>query len=152
MSSVVILGDTSGAITLSAPSVAGTNTITMPASTGTMALTSGLPASGQLCKAWANFTGSTGAVNGSYNISSITRNGSGDYTFNFTTAMANANYAFVGLGTAGGANYQIAGGGQGNGTTLSTGSLRTQFGYVSSVGGALSNQDPSIGYITVFSA
>jgi len=36
MSSVVISGDTSGAITLSAPAVAGTNTITLPASTGTV--------------------------------------------------------------------------------------------------------------------
>lgn len=36
MSSVVISGDTSGAITLSAPAVAGTNTITLPASTYTM--------------------------------------------------------------------------------------------------------------------
>jgi hypothetical protein len=40
MSSVVISGDTSGAITLAAPSVAGTNTITLPASTGTVSLTS----------------------------------------------------------------------------------------------------------------
>ena len=38
MSSVIISGDTSGAITLSAPAVAGTNTITLPASTGTVAL------------------------------------------------------------------------------------------------------------------
>lgn len=36
MSSVVISGDTSGAITLTAPLVAGTNTITLPASTGTV--------------------------------------------------------------------------------------------------------------------
>jgi len=36
MSSVVISGDTSGAITLAAPSVAGTNTITLPAQTGTV--------------------------------------------------------------------------------------------------------------------
>lgn len=35
MSSVVISGDTSGAITLAAPAVAGTNTITLPALTGT---------------------------------------------------------------------------------------------------------------------
>jgi hypothetical protein len=40
MSSVVISGDTSGAITLAAPAVAGTNTITLPALTGTVALTS----------------------------------------------------------------------------------------------------------------
>jgi hypothetical protein len=38
MSSIVISGDTSGAITLAAPAVAGTNTITLPASTGTVAL------------------------------------------------------------------------------------------------------------------
>ena len=36
MSSVVISGDTSGAITLAAPAVSGTNTITLPASTGTV--------------------------------------------------------------------------------------------------------------------
>jgi len=34
MSSVVISGDTSGTITLAAPAVAGTNTLTLPASTG----------------------------------------------------------------------------------------------------------------------
>jgi hypothetical protein len=45
MSSVVISGDTSGAITLAAPAVAGTNTITLPASTGTV-VTTGSPQSG----------------------------------------------------------------------------------------------------------
>jgi hypothetical protein len=45
MSSVVISGDTSGAITLAAPAVAGTNTITLPASAGTM-ITTGSPQSG----------------------------------------------------------------------------------------------------------
>ena len=34
MSSIVISGDTSGAITLATPAVAGTNTITLPAVTG----------------------------------------------------------------------------------------------------------------------
>ena len=43
MSSVVISGDTSGAITLAAPAVAGTNTLTLPATTGTVALTSQIP-------------------------------------------------------------------------------------------------------------
>jgi hypothetical protein len=45
MSSVVISGDTSGAITLAAPAVAGTNTITLPASTG-IVITTGSPQSG----------------------------------------------------------------------------------------------------------
>jgi hypothetical protein len=47
MSSVVISGDTSGAITLAAPAVAGTNTITLPASTGTV-VTTGSPQSGSV--------------------------------------------------------------------------------------------------------
>jgi len=49
---------------------------------------------GQLCKAWVNFNGtSTVAIRASYNVSSITDNGTGDYTVNFTTALADANYA-----------------------------------------------------------
>lgn len=39
MSSVVINGDTSGAITLAVPAVSGTNTITLPALTGTILTT-----------------------------------------------------------------------------------------------------------------
>jgi hypothetical protein len=46
MSTIVLSGDTSGAITIAAPAVAGTNTLTLPASTGTVALTSQLPVAG----------------------------------------------------------------------------------------------------------
>ena len=47
-----------------------------------------------VAKAWVNFNG-TGvvAIRASYNVSSITDNGTGDYTVNFTTAFADANYA-----------------------------------------------------------
>jgi len=49
---------------------------------------------GQLCKAWVNFNGtSTVAIRASYNVSSITDNGTGDYTVNFTTVMADANFS-----------------------------------------------------------
>ena len=41
MANIVLTGDTSGAITVSAPAVAGTNTITLPASTGTLLTTTG---------------------------------------------------------------------------------------------------------------
>lgn len=97
------------------------------------------------CRAWVYFavSGGTPAIQASGNISSITDNGAGDFTFNFAVSMPDANYSFVGLGTAGGANYQIAGGSQGNGTVRNTGSLRTPFGYVSNIGGSLSNQDPA---------
>ena len=39
MAYIVLTGNTSGAITVAAPAVAGTNTITLPASTGTLATT-----------------------------------------------------------------------------------------------------------------
>ena len=39
MADIVLTGDTSGAITVSAPAVAGTNTLTLPATTGTLATT-----------------------------------------------------------------------------------------------------------------
>ena len=46
-------------------------------------------------KAWVNFDGtvSTPTIRGSFNVGSITKNGTGDYTVNFTTAMPNANYS-----------------------------------------------------------
>ena len=60
--------------------------------TGVLATQNGMTG---IAKAWARFTGSTGAIEGSFNVSSITRNAAGDYTVNFTTAMPNANYATV---------------------------------------------------------
>ena len=49
-------------------------------------------------KAWVNFNGTgTPAINGSFNVSSITDNGTGDYTVNYTTAMTDANYAIIAL-------------------------------------------------------
>jgi hypothetical protein len=43
MSSIVISGDTSGAITLAAPAVAGTNTATLPAAAGTVMVSGNQP-------------------------------------------------------------------------------------------------------------
>jgi len=44
-----------------------------------------------------NFDGtSTVSIRASYNVSSITDNGTGDYTVNFTTAFADANYSVNG--------------------------------------------------------
>ena len=49
-------------------------------------------------KAWVNWNGTgTVAIRGSYNVSSITDNGTGDYTVNFTNAMPNTNYSTVGV-------------------------------------------------------
>jgi len=52
---------------------------------------------GTLCRAWVNFNGTgTVAIRASFNVSSITDNGTGDYTVNFTTALPDANYSAVG--------------------------------------------------------
>jgi len=112
MADIVLTGDTSGAITVAAPAVAGTNTITLPANTGT-AITSATAAadvpkptalstaSGSApsysARAWVNFNGTgTVAINASGNVSSITDNGTGNYQVNFATAMPDANYSCSG--------------------------------------------------------
>ena len=52
---------------------------------------------GTLCRAWVNFNGTgTVAIRASFNVSSITDNGTGDYTVNFTTALPDANYSWAG--------------------------------------------------------
>jgi hypothetical protein len=52
---------------------------------------------GTLCRAWVNFNGTgTVAIRASFNVSSITDNGTGDYTVNFTTALADANFCVSG--------------------------------------------------------
>jgi hypothetical protein len=56
MSSIIVSGDTSGAITIAAPAVSGTNTLTLPAATGTVALTSQLPVAGPAFSAYLNTT------------------------------------------------------------------------------------------------
>jgi hypothetical protein len=81
--------------------------------TGVLATQNGMTG---IAKAWVNFAGSTGTINGtSFNVSSVTRSSTGNYIVNFTTAMPNANYAVAGSCGSGGsvagilfANYQLA--------------------------------------------
>ena len=48
----------------------------------------------QTALAWVNCNGiGTVAINDSFNVSSITDNGTGDYTVNFEQALVDANYA-----------------------------------------------------------
>ena len=70
--------------------ISGTNGVTFPDSTS-------MQTGQQACKAWVNFNGTgTVAIRGSYNVSSVTDNGTGDYTVNFTNAMSDANYSVSG--------------------------------------------------------
>lgn len=73
--------------------MAGALTIsTLNNDTGVLATQNGMTG---IAKAWVQYNGSTGAVNGSFNVSSVTRNNTGDYTVNFTTSMPNTNYAWA---------------------------------------------------------
>lgn len=50
-------------------------------------------------KAWVNFNGEgTIAIRGSFNVSSLTDNGTGFYTVSYTNAMSDANYCFNAYG------------------------------------------------------
>ncbi len=55
----------------------------------------------RVCKAWVNFDGSgTAAIRDSFNIASLTDNGTGQYTVNIDTDMGNSNYCAVCGGSA----------------------------------------------------
>ncbi len=100
---------------------------------------------GQLCKAWVNFNGtSTVSIRASYNVSSITDNGTGDYTVNFTTAMADANYgATVGVQTPAGYNTV--------GSTISNvSSSSVLLGVVGIIGSSNVAADPVQATVTIF--
>ena len=47
----------------------------------------------RIAKAWVNFTQTSTAVKGSYNVSSVTDQGTGHCRINFSTAMSDTNYA-----------------------------------------------------------
>ena len=52
----------------------------------------------QIAKAWVNFDGTLATPitpRASYNVSSVTKNGTGDYNVNFSTPMADANYSWA---------------------------------------------------------
>lgn len=82
--------------------MAGALTIsTLNDSSGVLATQNGMSG---IAKAWVNFNGSGGSIRASFNVSSITVNGTGDYTANFTTAMPDVNYSLGGAGTWDGTN------------------------------------------------
>jgi len=134
MSSVVLNGDTSGAITLAVPSVAGTNTITLPASTGTTALTSDVIG---LNQTWQNLTSSRaagttytnstgkpifvqigGSQSGTYSIFTLTVNGVVVDTWSLNLASYGATIGSVKAIVPNGATYLY---------TVTTGSLNNWY-------------------------
>ena len=72
------------------------NTVQSSTSNPPIFKNSGGDVAGTLARAWVNFNGvGTVAIRDSFNVSSITDNGTGDYTINFTTPMSNSNYSVV---------------------------------------------------------
>lgn len=51
------------------------------------------------CRAWVNFDGTAATISprASFNVSSITDNGTGNYTVNLVNALSDASYAVVGM-------------------------------------------------------
>lgn len=93
--------------------------------------------------AWVNFNGTgTVAIRSSYNVSSITDNGTGDYTINFTNALSDANYAalFNGSGVSAGSAW-----GLGNATPTTSAIRIIAFAY-----NGASLYDPSYCYAAIF--
>lgn len=107
-------------------------------------------------KAWVNFNGSgTVAIRQSYNVTSITDNGTGDYTLNFTNALADGDYSVTTSGALRGNTsssagilqiQNIAGGAPTSATLMSTTQLRVAI--KSSTGST--NWDAEVLCVTVF--
>jgi hypothetical protein len=74
---------------------------------------SSLPATQQLARAWVNFNGANAngtnsPITGSYNVSSVYKNGNGDYTINFASAIS--GFAWSGsTGPAGAGDQSLRG-------------------------------------------
>lgn len=79
---------------------------------------------GTLCRAWVNFNGTSATIRASFNVSSITNNGTGDNTVNFTNALPDANYT-TNVSASPSFGSSSVGGIQVNGTNTGTESAPT---------------------------
>ena len=117
-------------------------------STGAIPQLGGADVTTRLCSAWVNFNGSgTVAIRASYNVSSITDNGTGDYTANFTTAMPDVNYSSNTSNALGSPYVSPVPSDQANPIVFSTSSIRVQTGYFS---GAQTLRDQAIVCVSIF--
>lgn len=125
--------------------MAGTLTIgTLSDGTNSASATDAIKGS---ARAWVNFNGvTTATIRASYNVSSVTRNGTGDYTVNFTNALADANYSVNALASFAASNARMLVSADSSTAIFSTSSVRLKT--VESTNGALS--DPSYCCVSVF--
>ena len=92
MSSVVISGNTSGAITLAAPDVSGTNTLTLPAVTGTV--TTNKTTGSVLQVVNASITSQASTTSSTYSSTGLSASITPSSTSNKILAIANLNAGF----------------------------------------------------------
>jgi hypothetical protein len=92
---------TTGSVTVNntgVTSVSAGSGISVSASTGGVTITNTGLTTDQI-KAWVNFQGGSGntagAINASYNVSSVSHPSTGVYTVNFSSSLADANYAMA---------------------------------------------------------
>jgi hypothetical protein len=109
--------------------------------TGVLATQNGMTG---IAKAWVYFTGTTGTINGSFNVSSVTRSGTGTYSLSFTTAMPNANYAITQCMVC------SSGGGINDGMDLTSAPTTTGIAFQTGTGGTA--LDATYGYLAFFSS
>ena len=120
---------------------AGNITITSENGAATMQLQQGL------AKAWVNFNGTgTIAARDSFNVASLTDNGTGNHDMNFTNNMSNSDYS-TGGSSADSARYSIN---HMPSSNRSTTSLKTQPLYAASFGGGGTVHDASDNCLQVF--
>ena len=101
----------------------------------------------QAAKAWiaCNYNGGSAVSNNaSYNVSSLTRNGTGDYTINFTNALADANYSIGSCAQYSGTNSSMV-----IAVTKTTTSLRVYVMYANGTNGAATNYDYGF-FVSIF--
>ena len=107
---------------------------------------------GTFCRAWVNFNGTgTVAIRASFNVSSITDNGTGDYTVNFTTAMPDANYSVSSVsmrndvsGASSNGVFSVVFGSTTYADAMKTGSVRIECKLTTS------NVDPLAAFVAIF--
>ena len=109
----------------------------------------------RVAKAWVNFDGTfasspftiaNGGIRASFNVSSVTDNGTGDYTVTFAASLTDANYAFV-FSTQTDSYYNFRPVAFIN-ETLSASAIRVR--NASSTGGSPLDKDPFVFCVAVF--
>ena len=102
MSSVVISGDTSGAITLSAPAVSGTTTLTLQAATATNSVNTRATAVASTSGTSIDFASLPSWIKRiTFMFQGVSTNGSSDYQIRIgTSTVTTSGYAAVNISTA----------------------------------------------------